>query len=177
MIKSNLGTVEVTGLKPVVMAEFEQLLEVLRRELGEEFYNMVLQDANKSKQFSDESEEKKANFKPYLSFDSAIGKDFYGYIGDETNIFDIYGNRLRVGDTVRLYSAHGGTRLRFRNKLVIVKDNDSEFVMGLKCIKFEHGVSDDNTGFVIIRNRQYEDIDDGEMFGNIKYIKSEMEDK
>ena len=177
MIKSNLGMVEVTGLKPVVMAEFEKLLEVLRRELGEEFYNMVLQDANNSKQFGEEPEEKKEDFKPYLLCVSANAKSFHGRIGDETNVFDIYGNRLRVGDTVHLYPAHGGTRLRFRNELVIVKDNDSEFVMGLKGSKFEHGVSDDNVGFVIIRNRRYEDIDDGEIFGNIKYIKSEMEDK
>lgn len=177
MIKSDYGTVKVAGSKPVVMAEFEQLLEVLRRELGEEFYNMVLQDVNNLKQFSDEPEEKKEDFKPYLLCVSASGEDFYGHIGDETNVFDIYGNRLKVGDTVNLYSGRGDTRLCFRNELAIVKDNDSEFVMGLRGNKFERGVSDDNIGFVIIRNRQYEDIDNGEMVDNIKYIKSEMEDK
>ena len=56
MIKSELGTVEVKGLKPVVMAEFSSLLKCLRNSLGEADYNRVLQDANDSKQFGDEPE-------------------------------------------------------------------------------------------------------------------------
>lgn len=56
MIKSELGTVEVKGLKPVVMAEFSSLLKCLRNSLGEADYNCVLQDANDSKQFGDEPE-------------------------------------------------------------------------------------------------------------------------
>lgn len=43
MIKSDLGTVEVNGREPVIMAEFETLLVALRRVLGEEKYNLVLQ--------------------------------------------------------------------------------------------------------------------------------------
>lgn len=177
MIKSDFGTIEVNGTKPVVMVEFETLLVALREALGDEKYNLVLQRANDSKPYGDKKEEKKEDFKPYLLCVSASGEDFYGHIGDETNVFDIYGNRLKVGDTVNLYSGRGDTRLCFRNELAIVKDNDSEFVMGLRGSKFERGVSDDNIGFVIIRNRQYEDIDNGEMVDNIKYIKSEMEDK
>ena len=177
MIKSDFGTIEINGREPVVVAELTTLLVTLRDVLGEEKYNLVLQRVNDSKTNGDKTEEKKEDLKPYLLCDLAGREDFYGHIGDETNIFDIYGNRLKVGDTVRLYSAHGGARLRFREELVIVKDNDSEFVIGIKGSKFEHGVSDDNIGFVIIRNKQYEDIDDGETIGNIKYIKSEMEDK
>ena len=177
MIKSDFGTIEINGSEPVVMAELTTLLVALRDVLGEEKYNLALQRANNSKPYGDETEEKKEDFKPYLLCVSASGEDFYGHIGDETNVFDIYGNRLKVGDTVNLYSGRGDTRLCFRNELAIVKDNDSEFVMGLRGSKFEHGVSDDNIGFVIIRNRQYEDIDNGEMVDNIKYIKSEMEDK
>lgn len=43
MIKSDFGTIEVDGRKPVIMAEFETLLVALRRVLGEEKYNLVLQ--------------------------------------------------------------------------------------------------------------------------------------
>lgn len=43
MIKSDFGTIEVDGREPVTMAEFETLLVALRRVLGEEKYNLVLQ--------------------------------------------------------------------------------------------------------------------------------------
>ena len=48
MIKSDFGTIEVDGREPVIMAEFETLLVVLRRVLREEKYNLALQRANDS---------------------------------------------------------------------------------------------------------------------------------
>lgn len=48
MIKSDLGTIEVDGREPVIMAEFETLLVALRRVLGEEKYNRALQRANEN---------------------------------------------------------------------------------------------------------------------------------
>ena len=46
MIKSDLGTIEVNGTDPVIMAEFETLLVALRKVLGEKKYNFVLQRAS-----------------------------------------------------------------------------------------------------------------------------------
>lgn len=46
MIKSDFGTIEVDGRKPVIMAEFITLLAALRNVLGEEKYNLALQRAN-----------------------------------------------------------------------------------------------------------------------------------
>lgn len=46
MIKSDFGTIEVDGREPVIMTEFETLLVVLRRVLGEKKYNLVLQRAS-----------------------------------------------------------------------------------------------------------------------------------
>lgn len=46
MIKSDFGTIEVDGREPVIMAEFETILVVLRRVLREEKYNLVLQRAS-----------------------------------------------------------------------------------------------------------------------------------
>lgn len=48
MIKSDLGTIEVDGREPVIMAEFMTLLVALRNALGEEKYNRALQRANDS---------------------------------------------------------------------------------------------------------------------------------
>lgn len=43
MIKSDFGTIEVSGREPVIMAEFITLLVASRKVLGEEKYNLVLQ--------------------------------------------------------------------------------------------------------------------------------------
>ena len=56
MIKSDFGTIEVDGRKPVIMAEFETLLVVLRRVLREEKYNLVLQRASEEELSKDGKE-------------------------------------------------------------------------------------------------------------------------
>lgn len=56
MIKSDFGTIEVDGREPVIMTEFETLLVVLRRVLGEEKYNLVLQRASEEELSKDGKE-------------------------------------------------------------------------------------------------------------------------
>lgn len=56
MIKSDFGTIEVDGREPVIMAEFETLLVVLRRVLREEKYNLVLQRASEEELSEDGKE-------------------------------------------------------------------------------------------------------------------------
>lgn len=56
MIKSDFGTIEVDGREPVIMAEFETLLVALRRVLGEEKYNLVLQRVSEE-ELSEDSKE------------------------------------------------------------------------------------------------------------------------
>lgn len=56
MIKSDFGTIEVDGREPVIMAEFETLLVVLRRVLGEEKYNLVLQEVSEEELSEDGKE-------------------------------------------------------------------------------------------------------------------------
>lgn len=46
MIKSDFGTIEVNGRELVVMAELTTLLVALRDVLGDEKYNLVLQEAS-----------------------------------------------------------------------------------------------------------------------------------
>lgn len=60
MIKSDFGTIEVDGREPVIMAEFESLLWVLRKVLGEKKYNLVLQEAS-NKELSKDGKEKSRN--------------------------------------------------------------------------------------------------------------------
>lgn len=56
MIKSDFGTIEANGTEPVIMAEFETLLVVLRRVLGEEKYNLVLQKVSEEELSEDGKE-------------------------------------------------------------------------------------------------------------------------
>lgn len=56
MIKSDFGTIEADGREPVIMAEFETLLVVLRRVLREEKYNLVLQRASEEELSKDGKE-------------------------------------------------------------------------------------------------------------------------
>ena len=49
MIKSELGTIEVEGPKPVVVAEFVTLLKVLKDALGDKDYNEALQRVDNEK--------------------------------------------------------------------------------------------------------------------------------
>ena len=56
MIKSDLGTIEVNGTDPVIMAEFETLLVALMEVLGEKKYNLVLREAS-NKELSKDGKE------------------------------------------------------------------------------------------------------------------------
>lgn len=56
MIKSDFGTIEVNGREPVIVTEFETLLVVLRKVLGEEKYNLVLQRASNKELSKDDKE-------------------------------------------------------------------------------------------------------------------------
>ena len=136
MIKSYFGTVEVEGLKPVVMAEFLSLLKCLRNSLGEADYNRVLQDANELKTAADDSEDsnsenKETDFEPHLLY-GRTGEEIidYGHIGDETNICDIAGRKLSVGDTVDLYTMNNNAKLNYCGERSIVRVDDEAFVMG-----------------------------------------------
>lgn len=175
MIKSDFGTVEVTGFKPVVMAELKTLLKVLKSELGEEVYNRVLQDVNDLKQVEDELKEKEVDFEPHLvSLDGTVD---YGRIGEETNICDVTGENLSVGDTVNLYAIEDNGQVSFRGEHSIVKYDNSEFVMGVSGSKFNRGFSNNNFEWLIILNRRHKEIEDGETVDCIKYIKSERAGK
>ena len=168
MIRADFGTVEVEGLKPVVMAEFLSLLKCLRNILGEADYNRVLQDANDAKKFCNEPEEKKPEFVPHLVSEGRI----FGCIGSKTNICDITGRELSTGDVVNLYVIEDNGKLDFRGEHPIAKDNDAEYVMGIKGTSFDNGVSLD-ADWVIVLNRRHTEVEDGEIVGGIKYIKSE----
>ena len=67
MIKSDFGTIEINGIKPVVMVEFETLLVALRDALGKEKYNLVLQKANDKSETGKDTETLKSEEKERMA--------------------------------------------------------------------------------------------------------------
>lgn len=56
MVKSDFGTIEVDGREPVVMAELTTLLVALRDVLGDEKYNLALQEVSEEELSEDGKE-------------------------------------------------------------------------------------------------------------------------
>lgn len=113
----------------------------------------------------------KEKFKPYLE-SSRGGK--YGYIGDSTEIEDVLGLKMRIGDTVDLYyfTAVG---CEYRGEFPIVSKQGTPFVMGLLDCEFENGVSNSFIcgQFKIVTNRGFEEIPDGTRINSVEYVKKE----
>ena len=80
MIKSDLGTIEVNGTDPVIMAEFETLLVALRKVLGEKKYNLVLQKAS-NKELSKDGKEISRNVEKERLVEAL--KTFFSEMEDE----------------------------------------------------------------------------------------------
>ena len=80
MIKSNLGKIEVDGREPVIMAEFETLLVALREVLGDDKYNLALQEAS-NMEMSEKCKETSRNGKTERLVEAL--KTFFSEMEDE----------------------------------------------------------------------------------------------
>lgn len=111
-------------------------------------------------------QEERPSFKPFLRF-SQIN---YGYIGQPTLLKDIVGRPLRIGDTVELYDQDNGYR---GEKVVTFTEEESHsFICGIRSSCKEDGTI--KNGWKVILKRKHEDITDGEIVDDIKYIKKEV---
>ena len=80
MIKSYFGTIKVDGREPVIMAEFETLLVALREVLGEDKYNLALQEAS-NMELSEKCKETSRNGKTERLVEAL--KTFFSEMEDE----------------------------------------------------------------------------------------------
>lgn len=111
--------------------------------------------------------EEKPAIKPHLEFDG----ECYGFIGDTTPLKDAIGRELRVGDTVELYDEYN--RCWGENVVCYTEDEKKAFVCGIAGACKRNGTIKD--GWKVILKRKYEDIADGEVVDEIKYIKGEVQ--
>lgn len=121
----------------------------------------------------------RSKFKPHLTTITykelpAGMYDDINILGTPTNITDVIGRPLRIGDTVLLYSPDK----ECRGEKVIRASNDVcyPFVQGIALMCNEYGTI--KNGWKIILNRKYEDIPDGTVINNyIKYVKEDNSDE
>ena len=108
---------------------------------------------------------KRDGFVPYLRTSNA--GVFCGKIGTPTKMKDITGQPLFVGDVVELISK--GKRI-CGNKY-IAEDDGKGFVMGIDDCCSADGTIDD--GWVVIKRKGYEELENGEEHDGIKAILEE----
>lgn len=99
--------------------------------------------------------------KPHLMRDDIL----YGHIGKETDLHDIQGTPLYVGDTVDVYTYKFTS---YGESVVCNKDENGDFVMGNASCDFSCGHDDH---WFIVKKRSYKDVNDGEVVSFITYHK------
>lgn len=101
-------------------------------------------------------------FKPYLKANSK----HYGYIGEETNLTAMFGEKLYVGDVVEIFDTDDNTN--HGNRMVAKeKDENLYFVMGLYGRMFKNGISGP---WQIKKVKSYKDLKHDETLGGIRVV-------
>ena len=99
---------------------------------------------------------------PHLEYN----EDYYGTIGELTDLTLAFGEHLYVGDIVELYDFKNKTNLE--NYKPVCKEDGEYFIMGSKGEKYINGISED---FQIRKVKSFKDLKDGEVIGAVKAIK------
>jgi|GEM_PF-2311256 len=112
---------------------------------------------------------KQTEFKPHLVFNDSwiFEKEFLGYIGEETTLVDIAGNKLKVGDVVNIFDKDNGKHIGVAS---VVRDNrTSKYeVMGSYNSNWKNGISEES---IIIKIKDCTEIKDREIIDkDVKYI-------
>ncbi len=92
-----------------------------------------------------------------------------GEIGDDTSLVDIFGNKLKVGDTVLMYRANSG-----EIECVVCKNTQKEYIGGYKNFTFEKGLNKQYRSF-IIKKQSYKDIKHKTIINEIMYFTEDKE--
>ena len=123
----------------------------------------------------EEKAEAKPKFRPYLTGEYGEYDSFKncGYINKKTISTDVLGNVLKVGDTVILYS--GCNKL---GEYSVVEVRNTYFISGIMCDNFTDGrysvyENGRDCTYSIIKNRSYNEIENGEIINGVKYVLSE----
>ena len=85
-------------------------------------------------EIKEHEQEKKEGFRPYLKFED--DSEFLGYIGEETNLVDMNGTLLKVGDMVLVLPGE-----LLGNEIMgvsfVVQDEEEKYVMGVERVNMD----------------------------------------
>ena len=117
-------------------------------------------------------------FKPYLKSKNGIN---YGNIGEPTDLKDVLGRKLHVGDTVEVYSIQqdgAETKVINQGERVVVCNiiTGKFFIMGYRESFLQNGVlyvAASAATYKILRKRNYQEVPDSELIAGITYVKTE----
>lgn len=90
----------------------------------------------------------------------------YGQIGKVTNMKDVTGKPLFVGDVVRVLGKYAGVNY---GKYYVVNNNGRSFIMGIASCCDNDGTI---CNYYVVKEKSYQDLCDGEKYGNIKAVLS-----
>ena len=109
---------------------------------------------------------KPEEFKPYL-VRTDFDKGLLGYVGEETNLTALFGEKLYVGDVVEAYSTTSGVNY---GKNFVCKDEDGYFIMGnaLNTLnELKNGISH---GWQFKKVKSYKKLEHQEQYDDVQAI-------
>jgi hypothetical protein len=112
----------------------------------------------------------KENFRPYLDGAGMIS----GYIGDKTNLIDVNGIELYVGDAVTIYCDN-----KHIGEAFVLEEKGKFFVVGMAIANFKNGVWESNilgekNLWKIAKIASYKELKHNDTIGEIKKIKAKL---
>lgn len=116
-------------------------------------------------------------FRPFLipCFNGKpTGTELSGEIGEQTSIVDIFGNQLKVGDTVYVLRK-GYSTIR---EYVVCKKFATAYISGYKNYIFVNGVENSSSKpseYCIVKNQSYENIKNKTIIDSYMYITEDKE--
>ena len=126
--------------------------------------------------------EENEGFRPYLKFDDK----FLGYVREETNLVDMNGTLLKVGDMVLVLPGE-----LLGNEIMgvsfVVQDEEEKYVMGVKRVNidselfelakrsgvFEEEPTEENTKIRFFKIANYTEVPNGFIATGVKMVKEE----
>ena len=110
--------------------------------------------------------ENKVNFdKPCLLFEGRKKQEILGYLGTKTNIKDIEGNELFVGDIVKIETEF------FESEAFVIQDDEKFGVMGMMASPIVDGKNEE---FIIRKIKSYTDLKHNEFAGPLVIVKAKF---
>ena len=136
-------------------------------------------------EIKEHEQEKKEGFRPYLKFED--DSEFLGYIGEETNLVDMNGTLLKVGDMVLVLPGELLGNEIMGVSFVVQDEKGKKYVMGVERVNmdpelfelakrsnaFEEEPTEENTKIRFFKIADYTEVPNGFVAIGVEMVKEE----